>query len=339
VSSPGVSPEASGGVSEEAPRRLRLAGIDEAGLGPVLGPLTIGYSVFEVPRAETDVWKLLARTAARKRVKNPRRLVVADSKKVFDRTPKGLARLERTVLSFLAQLEGDGAPPQDARALFGELVSDRLGAPWYERLAPLPLACEREALELSAARLGRDCERAGVELLDAGVRVVPAAELNDSFADTDNKSLTVWSKTVDVLRLLWRDHARWRPRVDVDIQGGRSHYGPLLARALPEASVLVLREEPQHASYRLDARDGSGGMEISFQARGEERSFAVALGSCLAKYARELVMGAFNDYFGELQPDLRPTAGYYSDAQRWLAEAGPALARAALERELVVRGR
>jgi len=38
-------------------------------------------------------------------------------------------------------------------------------------------------------------------------------------------------------------------------------------------------------------------------------------------------MDAFNAYFAELQPGLRPTAGYTTDGRRWLAEARSALSR------------
>jgi hypothetical protein len=50
-------------------------------------------------------------------------------------------------------------------------------------------------------------------------------------------------------------------------------------------------------------------------------------------------MGAFNGYFTTLQPDLRPTAGYVTDARRWMDEARPALRRADLAPRVLVRER
>ena len=77
-------------------------------------------------------------------------------------------------------------------------------------------------------------------------------------------------------------------------------------------------------------------MWITFAEKAETRAFTVALASCLAKYARELAMGAFNRYFGALQPDLKPTAGYTSDGRRWLRDATPMLRRAGIAREVLV---
>ncbi len=81
------------------------------------------------------------------------------------------------------------------------------------------------------------------------------------------------------------------------------------------------------------------GNDVTFVARGEERSFAVALGSCMAKYVRETAMDAFNAYFGELQVGLRPTAGYWTDGQRWLRDSGPAVEKAGVDLAHVVRER
>lgn len=335
------------------PGRL-VAGVDEAGLGPLVGPLTIGYSVFRLPSPELCPWRALRRSVTADPTKcgpHGRRLAVADSKKVFARNPKGRRRLEATALAFLSLSREDGTPPPSARALLeGPLAPDPsllARHPWYALLGELPVHQERAALELAAERLRRDLQRVGIDFLAAGVRVVPAAELNASYAETDNKALSVWFKTLAVLRHLWDAHAHEHPWVTVDILGGRLHYGPHLARGFPDAHVSLIGERSGHAAYRLEARgpapDGPNGparaMRLDFRAKGEEHSFPVALASCLAKYTRELVMDAFNAYFHALDPALSPTAGYRSDGLRWIREAQGALARAALEPAVLVRQR
>jgi ribonuclease HII len=80
-------------------------------------------------------------------------------------------------------------------------------------------------------------------------------------------------------------------------------------------------------------------MRIVFSEKAERFSFAVALASCLAKYARESAMAAFNAYFRAHAPALAPTAGYATDARRWLADAEEVLGRLGLERAQFVRAR
>jgi ribonuclease HII len=309
-----------------------LAGVDEAGLGPLLGSLALGWTALEVPAPDADCWKLLRGTVARKPGKRAR-IVVADSKVVFQRTARGEQRLETTALSFLGQLEG---PPA------GRLLSGLEGPhcpPWVARLGPPPVATSADAIELSTTLLARALERAHVGVLDAGVRLVPAAELNASFASTDNKAATVWEKLCEVLRRLWALHTRAPVHAVVDMLGGRRHYGSQLARALPEAEVTLVHERALTSAYALRARDGSGTMTIEFKVKGDRHSFPVALASCLAKYARELEMQAFNAFFAELQPALRPTAGYRTDGTRWLEEARPAIERSGVGRATLVRER
>ena len=316
-----------------------LAGVDEAGLGPLLGSLAIGYSAFLVPAPDSDPWKLLRGTVARTPRKGAR-LVVADSKLVFQRNARGEKRLETTALAFLALRDGR-IGRVGAELLGGALAPEERekSVPWWAHLPALPWAAEPEGLELTASLLARASARAGLTLLDAGVRVVPAAELNASYAETENKATTVWARVQEVLARLWALRARAPLFVTVDMLGGRRHYGSLLARAFPEAEVRLVSETPLCSSYALAARDGNGAMALSFRVRGERHSFAVALASCLAKYARELEMRAFNAYFAALAPELRPTAGYRGDGSRWLEDAAAALEKCGLARDVLVRQR
>ena len=64
---------------------LLLAGIDEAGYGPTLGPLCVGMTLFRVrdwePGQEApDLWKLLSGTVCKKPSDARRRIPIADSK-------------------------------------------------------------------------------------------------------------------------------------------------------------------------------------------------------------------------------------------------------------------
>ncbi len=326
--------------------RVVLAGIDEAGLGPLLGSLAIGYALLSAPAAEPEPWKRLRGSVAR----SPRakaRLVVADSKLVFTRNEKGERRLETTVLSFLAQKaflaqkNGLALERDPERFLFGALAPAPAwrALPWRAELPRLPCFVEPDALELSSALLARALARAELELVDAGVRLVPASELNASFAETHNKAASVWVKVLEVLRHVWAQRGLGPLRATVDMLGGRRRYGSLLGRAFPEARVELVGESAGRSAYALAAQDGSGVMELEFLVQGDRKVFATALASCCAKYARELEMHAFNAYFARFQPELAPTAGYRSDGARWLAEAEVALLKSGLTRELLVRTR
>ena len=86
-----------------------LAGIDEAGYGPLLGPLVVGCCAFEISDADPAsdelpcVWKRLRKLVSRNRTKNGKKLHVNDSKVVYA-YESGLKELERAVLALLATL-------------------------------------------------------------------------------------------------------------------------------------------------------------------------------------------------------------------------------------------
>src|SRR5438128_726985 len=71
-----------------------IVGIDEAGYGPLLGPLVVSAVAFEVPvsvlrEAKSaadgpDLWKLLRTAVSRRPLKRGSRLAVADSKVLYD---------------------------------------------------------------------------------------------------------------------------------------------------------------------------------------------------------------------------------------------------------------
>ena len=148
--------------AEAAPTRV-FAGIDEAGLGPLLGPLTLGWSAFRAPRGPIDLWRSLSKVATQDPRQDAQRIVVADSKRVFSRNPRGARRLETTALCFLAQLDPDGRAPVSAeQVLTNTPAALRLPPevlerhPWYAALeAHLPVHQSASSLELRCHLLRR----------------------------------------------------------------------------------------------------------------------------------------------------------------------------------------
>ncbi|HEV8113916.1 MAG TPA: hypothetical protein VGR31_14170 [Planctomycetota bacterium] len=318
-----------------------VAGIDEAGLGPLLGPLTIGYSAFRVPDPDIDLWRALDVDAAPAPRDGTDRMLVADSKIVFARTPRGEARLETVALAFLALRASSRRPPASARELLAGAPLDP--EPWAVHLAPsLPLRVDLAELDRRIAALAAAAARNGVEPCSAGVRVLPVGELNASFARTDNKSRSHWDFSAAILRDLWRRYAAEGLDLLVDRHGGRMRYEALLRETFPEARIERISEERPRSEYAVIERNRDATprwMRIAFAERAEGASMAVALASCLAKYTREVCMHAFNEYFRKLDPSLRPTAGYVSDGRRWLTDAARAIGRSGVAHSDLVRAR
>lgn len=315
-----------------------IVGIDEAGLGPRLGPLVVSAAAFRVPDDGGDacLWRRLGGAVCRADDRNERRLTIADSKKLFAGR-RTLAPLERGVLVMLraAARRADGWHDL-LRVLAPECLRQLRDYVWYD--GPdfaLPLHDDTGDVATRANPLRRQAQCAGVEFVAFRSEVLLEGSYNQLLAATGNKAQVVLSAVLKLVDSVWRSTDDADVRITVDRLGGREHYRHPLMTAFPDLTMHVLCEEPERSGYRLEGRGRC--LSIEFVVGGEDQCLATAYGSMMSKYLRELFMHAFNRYWTSLDPTLKPTAGYYVDAERFLTDLEPVLRRQNIPRRCLER--
>ncbi len=328
---------------------LLLAGIDEAGYGPTLGPLCVGLSVFRLrdwKRGDPapDLWQLLSRAVCKKASDARGRIPIADSKSLKlsndSKTRHPLLHLERGVLAFLRGLDCSPATDSD---LFRFLRADLAADPWYAGdPVPIPLGQSAGQIAIVSSRLAAAMEEAGVELVGLSCRMIHEREFNRIVERTGTKAEATGIAFGEHLRrLAAMDLAGASVRLVCDQLGGRTSYEGLIGRELPGSTVTCLTESGDRSRYavvnpdRDQPDDDDSDFIVQFMPEAEAAHLPVALASMVAKLTRELAMSRFNRYWCARCPELKPTAGYSTDARRWLGAMRDVLAdseRAALVR-------
>ncbi len=321
------------------------AGIDEAGYGPLFGPLVIVRTVFMLDRYEPvldppSLWRLLNSTVCKKPGDKNKRLAINDSKMLY--TPaKSLEHIERGVLSFLST---SGTNPKNLADLLEnlayDLVSRQINHDWYH--APngdpqVPLILSLSQLEKSKKRLHRAMRKKSVHLSDIKAAVVFEDRFNQFVRIKGSKAGCAWSFVSDHLKEIWSRYGKHHPLVVVDHQGGRKNYQSLLEPTFSPAKLNTLCENPLESFYRIS--HGIRKMHVLVQVRSERRHFPVALASMTAKYLRELLMKRFQNFWSRQAPNVKPTFGYFEDGLRFLREIQPFITDLKIDPDVFIRCR
>ena len=313
-----------------------VAGLDEAGYGPPLGPLVVTATVFLTRDHVKDLWETLAAVVSRGAPTSEHHLSVADSKKVYSRA-KGLTRLEETVLAFAHAYSPPCTGPRDMIESCAPAASAGAAqCPWYDDGHPAhPLDALPDRVAALAHELTSALADCGVELLLVRPQVVFAPEFNQSLRKLRSKAAVSFAQCVTLLREVFDLGHDTQTTVFVDKQGGRNRYGYLLLRAFPKCDIRILAEGRAESSYRITGDQGE--MTVTFAQGCEDKQMPVALASMFSKYVRELYMMRFNRFWTQHVPDLRATAGYPQDAKRFLRDIEPARIRLGIEWDQLVR--
>jgi ribonuclease HII len=297
-----------------------LAGIDEAGFGPILGPLVVSSSAFSLPNhfLTADLWRILRKSVGNARKHLAGRLLITDSKKAYSKQ-KGIRHLQRTVLACLECLGKKPATLTELLTLLSPDCIERLNDyPWHRNIDSFCLSTDVADMAIASAVLNEDLASNGIELLELRSYCLDVAYYNKMVGSVKNKASVLFTAVSQLIKNAFDNFAGDYLQIIVDRQGGRVRYRRNLQRMFPDMELKILRESPKASSYELKA-DGRQ-MRLHFVVGADERFFPVSLASMVSKYLRELLVDNMNRYFAGFLPDLKPTAGYWKDGLRFIED-------------------
>ena len=323
-----------------APSRVLLVGIDEAGYGPLLGALVVSASAFSVPadRADASLWTELTQSVTDSLSVRDARVRIVDSKKLH-KPKEGLAKIERTALAAIHAWRGLPDRLNAMLSLLSPECAEMLKVyAWYAGNDPsLPLAADAGGVRIAGSLFRQDMNTNGIRLTSLMCEVLPEGHYNRLIDRTQNKAVVLMGLTLRLMQRMADAHPGQQVRFLIDKQGGRNRYVPTLLKNFEDRRLKIIDEKPECSAYELVRGDSS--WQVSFTQKGEGRHLPTALASIISKYVREALMRSFNEYWTGHVPALRPTAGYYEDGLRFLADIRPLLGRLGVREDQLVRAR
>jgi ribonuclease HII len=297
-----------------------LAGIDEAGFGPLLGPLVVSSATFSLPdnSLEADLWQLLQKSVGLTRKHLAGRLLINDSKKAYNKS-LGIKHLQRTVLTCCRCLDKN---PATLAELINFLCPDSLERlmdyPWHKTITDYQILSGPADITIASSVFRDDMAANEIKLLDIKSRCLDVAYYNKMVSDVKNKSSVLFSATSQLIKRAWDSFGSENLQILIDKLGGRVHYRKNLQLMFPDAELKILRQTDTISSYQLQS--DSKTMRLHFVVGADRKFLPVSLASMVSKYLRELLVDSMNRYFLSFCTGLKPTAGYWKDGLRFVED-------------------
>lgn len=319
-----------------------LTGIDEAGYGPILGPLVVSATTFTVPDEllKSDMWKVLKGAVGKNKRGLSGRILIADSKKSFNRKA-GCGHLRRAVISAIRCLDKGYEVPANAKELASILCPEslaRLGDyPWYQQLEGVKLGGENSDFSIAAGVFSRNLTSNDMRLVDLRSECLDVGYYNRMVSNVRNKARVLFTSVAKLIHRAYElGGAGEKIQVLVDRQGGRINYVNLLRKMFPQLKLSIVRQDEKCSSYELV---GEKTLRVHFAIKADTRFLPVSLASMTSKYVREVMMESINRYFLGFSGDIKPTAGYWQDGQRFIKDVESKLGHVKFDLEMLVRSR
>ena len=291
-----------------------VVGVDENGLGPLLGPLVTTAVGFELSRYSPERQAALGRE-----------LGIDDSK-----ATAGFGQMAAAEGIALALIEAvHGGVVADVDALLGRVLLD--GPSALQRACPAASLPQCWSVPLSLPCFGGELEagRAALRALAAGGVRVRHARSAVACTGALNERLRTGQSRVEVdLELMERLVLDARATVGVELRaicgmvGGIRNYVAKM-RHFHAAGAVV----PQRAQRGTLAYDVRGVGHVRFEIDADARHLPVALASMLGKYVRELWMERQSRFYRAHDAALGEASGYHDPVTRRFIVASEPLRR------------
>ncbi len=316
-----------------------IVGIDEAGFGPILGPLVVSASAFSFPQRllDADCWQILRKSVGRKPRHLAGRVLIADSKKAFSKS-LGIKHLQRTVLACLKCLGKEPATLTELLSLVSADCLERLNSyPWYKDAGGRRILADKTDVAIAASVLQDDLASNKLKLLELKSCCLDVAYYNKMVSAVRNKASVLFTTTCALINSAFDNFAADGLHIIIDRQGGRVRYRRPLQQMFPDMQLKILKETPAISSYEL-LRNGKQ-MRLHFAVGADDRFLPVALASMLSKYLRQLLIENINRYFTGFHSELKPTAGYWKDGLRFIEDLKQNIPQVAYDSNQLIRCR